>query len=617
MFIKEIKKKNKGYEKVFIYHRLMESYRTERGPRQRTVLNLGKLDLHRKQWKLLADKIEEKTTGQQSLIECDEYIESLATHYANLIIHKTLDGKKIVDEKADAPEYETVDIKSVKNSRSRTIGAEYVGLSMFKRLGLDILFQRLGFNKDQINLAALSIIGRLVHPASERKTRVWAQSSTGLDELLGTDFKNLSNNALYRILDLLFSHKKRIEKHLRLRERDLFSLNEKIILYDLTNTYFEGDAQKNPKAKRARSKDKRNDRPLVTLGLVVDEVGFPKVSKIFKGNISEGKTLLEMIESLQAEKIERKDDKKNNPKARRGITVILDAGIAIEENITLLKKEGYDYICVARNKPVDFSEINTDDLYTIKKDKKNKIEVALIEQNQESVLYCKSLLKEKKEKAMRTQLQHRFEQELKKIATSITKKNGTKKYDKVLERIGRKKEKYSSIAQYYEIDVKQKDGIATDVKWDMEKKERADQHFSGSYFLRTSRTDLSKKEIWSLYVTLNTVEDSFRYLKDDLEIHPVHHQKKLRVNAHLFSAVLAYHLLISIYTELQQHGITMRWKHVRDLLASQVRITTSMNNKQGERIYMRSCSEPEPFHRKIYKALGLKLIPLKHKRSKI
>lgn len=616
MFIKEIKKRNKGYDKVFSYHRLMESYRTDRGPRQRTILELGKLSLPKDRWKLLADCIETKVTGQQSLLSFDPHIEDLATHYANLIIHRRLIIAPSKETQKEESEYETVDIKSFSNSKSRTIGAEYVGLSMFRRLGLEALFQRLGFSKTEVHLGALSIISRLVHPVSEHQTRQWAQHLSGLDELLDTDFSCLSNNALYRILDLQLFHKEEIEKYLKKRERNLFSLKENIILYDLTNTYFEGNAKKNKKAKYSRSKEKRNDCPLVTLGLVIDEMGFPKASKIFKGNMSEPDTLKEMIEVLQGNKT-KKPDEENSKKDKKGITVVLDAGIATEDNLTLLKGEGYDYICVARNKPVNFSEINKDDLLTIKKNKDNKVEVKLIERGGESILYCKSLLKGKKEQAMKTLFQERFEEGLKEISSSLFKKGGTKKYDRVLERIGRLKEKYSSIAHYYKVEVKQKDGLTTGLKWKFEKKQEAQERFSGSYFLRTSRTELNEKEIWSLYVMLTNVEDAFRYLKSELNLRPVWHQKETRVDAHLFNTILAYHLLVSLQTKLQQGGIYMRWWNIRELLSSQVRITTAMTNKEGKRIYIRNCSDPEPFHKAIYNALGLNYYPLKTKRIKI
>jgi len=611
MFIKEIEKKNKGYEKTFKYHRLMESYRTQRGPRQRTILNLGALDIPKDQWKLLADLIEAKVLGKKTLFETDKHIDELASHYASLIIHRRISVGDIYQEKEDT-EYETVNLKSIFNSKARRIGAEYVGLSMFRLLGLDGLFKRLGFSDTEINLAALSIVGRLVYPASERRIRIWAKHISGIDELLGTDFSHLSNNALYRILDLQLSHKEKIEEHLRVKERSLFSLRENIILYDLTNTYFEGEAKTNKKAKHGRSKEKRTDCPLVTLGMVIDEKGFPKKSRIFKGNISEPDTLCEMIKDLQGS-----EQMQSTKKDKKGIMVVIDAGIADEDNLSFLKDGGYDYICVARNKPIDVSTIKEDELLTIKKDTDNKVEVKLIKEEGENILYCKSLLKGKKEQAMMSLFQERFEKGLNEIGGSLSKKGGTKKYERVIERIGRLKEKYSSIAHYYKIDVKQKDGIATEIDWKFEKAEKAKQRFSGSYFLRTSRTDLNEKEIWSLYVMLTNVEDAFRYLKSELNLRPIWHKKETRVDAHLFNTMLAYHLLVSIQTKLRNSGIYMRWRHIRELLSTHVRITTSMTNKDGKRIFIRNCSEPEPFHKAIYNAIGLDHYPLGSIRTKI
>lgn len=600
MFIREIKKKNPGYDKEFITHRLVESYRTEKGPRQRTILNLGTLDLPKEQWKLLADRIEAEIIGQQNFYPVDEAVEKCAVHYAQLIIQKRLIKPEAEDRKKEEPQYETVNLNSLTNSKSRNLGAEHIGFAVFKMLGLDTLFSRLGFNENQGALAALSIIGKLVRPGSEQQTRRWAQNVSALGELLNTDFTHLGNNALYRISDLLLTHKERIEKHLADREKNLFSLKENIILYDLTNTYFEGRAKGNGKAKYGRSKEKRYDCPLLTLGLVIDEMGFPKLSKIFRGNISEPGTLKDIIKELE----QNTQEKNGKP------TVVMDAGIAVEDNLTLLKNEGYDYVVVARNKPVDMSEINHDDLVTIKKDKNNTVQAQLIKKEGEHILYCKSLLKAKKEQSMKRQFQQRFENDLKQAVASLSKKGGTKKYDKVLQRIGRLQGKYASIAQYYEIDVQHENQTATHIEWKFVKQEKAEQRFSGSYFLRTSRTDLDEKAIWALYTMLTNVEGAFRSLKSELDLRPVFHQKEDRSDAHLFITVLAYHLLNTIQTQLRQHDIHMQWQNIREHLSTHVRITTSMTTKDGRRIHIRKSSDPEPFHRIIYDAVHLNYYPL-------
>lgn len=381
---------------------------------------------------------------------------------------------------------------------------------------------------------------------------------------------------------------------LRARENDLFSLSETIILYDLTNTYFEGQAASNGKAKFGRSKEKRSDCRLLTLGLVIDSQGFPKTSRVFAGNQSEPETLLNMVRALQ----EQDPTMSNKP------TIVIDAGIATEENLKLLK-EDYHYIAVSRKKidPPDF-----DDCIVIKETKQNKVEAKLISGDEEIFLYCNSHLKMKKEQSMQGRLEQNFQDQLKEIARSIRKKWGTKRYDKVLQRVGRLKEKYKKIARFYQIHVEEKDGLASRVTWEY-LKEQSDQRFSGAYFLRTDRLDLSEKEIWSIYILLTQLEDAFRTLKSELLLRPVFHQKEQRSDAHIFITLLAYHLLHSIRTCLKEHGIHMSWQQIRDRMSTHCRLTTRLETKDDYTLFIRKCSEPEEFHKVIYDALKLKNCP--------
>lgn len=611
MFIKEIKKHNKHYDKEFISHRLVESYRSEKGPRHRTILNLGQLRIPKEQWKALADTIEAKLSGQQSLYPIEETIETPADHYAQLIIKNRLvqtvnESDSSDSENEQEPRYETVDLNSIENSKCRTLGAEYVGISIFRELGLDTYLNKLNFTEHQLKLAYLSVVGRLVHPASERNTAEWARHLSAMDELIGTDFSRLSHNALYRISDALLQHKEQLENYLAQKEKDLFHLEEKIILYDLTNTHFEGSAKKNSKAKRGRAKNKRTDCPLLTLGMVIDEQGFPKASRILPGNVSEPGTLKEFLNALRGEP-------SGNPKPGKGITVVMDAGIASEDNITLLKGLGYDYIVVARNQPVKFSELHPDQLITVKQDKHNKVEVELIDQDGERILFCKSKLKTAKEQSMKQYFQEHFEQDIKQIALALHKKNCMKNYDKVMQRIGRLKQKYSRIAAYYQIDVKKQGKNAVELTWKQIHQQRAEERFSGCYFLRTSRMNLDEKQIWSIYTMLTNLEDAFRSLKSELGLRPVRHHKEDRSDAHLFISVLAYHLLNTIQTKLTKNDIHIQWWRVRQLLSTHVRITTSMTTREGKRIHIRKSTKPELFHKHIYQALGLAPFPLKAK----
>ena len=529
MFIREVKKKNKGSDTIFVYHRLMESVRTPKGPRQRMLLDLGKLDLPQEQWKTLANRIEEIISGQQRLVELAQPIEDLARQCASRLIRKQIQSapapSTAQEQKQAAEEWERVDLNSLSQSEARTIGGEAVGYHAFKELGFPKMLKECGLTQEQINLVALLVIGRLLHPGSERQTALWGRLISGLGELLGADFQHISNNILYRISDLLVEHKETIEKRLAEQERALYSLGEKIILYDLTNTYLTGCAEGSSKARHGRSKEKRSDCPLLTLALVIDEDGFPKASKVFAGNVSEPATLKSILTGLKQEK-EEKPDGQLALFQQTSPTVVIDAGIATQENLDLIIQENYHYICVSRTRP---KQIPEEGLIIIREDASSTIQVKRLDQDGEVFLYCQSSGRAKKEEAIKSLFQQRFEEGLKAITDSLTKKRGTKSYEKVMQRLGRLKEKYSLISQYYHIDIQKDKDRVTAINWSIEDEQKVKVRFSGSYYVRTSRRDLDEKQIWSLYISLTQLEDAFRSLKGELGLRPVYHQKDSRI----------------------------------------------------------------------------------------
>ena len=243
MFIREIKKQNRGSDRIYIYHRLMESVRTPKGPRQRIVLNLGTLDLPRDDWKALADRIEAIAGGQKQIDGVvPEQIELLARKYAAELRHKRENSVPAGVEVQPKPVWERVDLQSVSSEECRTIGAEAILHEAFNQLGFQEIFSALDFTEYQRQQAELMIVARAVHPASERETARWANANSALGELIGADFRHLSNNALYRLSDRLTRNMSRIEEQLAENERRYFGLEEKIILYDLTNTFLTGAA---------------------------------------------------------------------------------------------------------------------------------------------------------------------------------------------------------------------------------------------------------------------------------------------------------------------------------------------------------------------------------------
>ena len=595
MFIRTVTKSNGHGSNIYQCHQLVESIRTETGVQQKLLLSLGRLNLPKEKWPRLVARIKAIVQNQETLFAPDKQIEELAQRYAQQFIEKHSNDNGIAD-------YQTVNIQSLKNHRVRNIGGEYLGVTFFNKLQLAECLKDCGFTQRQIEIAILLIIGRLVHPSSERHLHDWAQNISGLDELIKTDYSQLSLNSLYHVSDLLNEHKAAIEAHLRRRENDLFSLDETIILYDLSNTYFEGRAASNAKAKFGHSKEKRSDCKLVTLGLVIDGQGFPKTSRVFTGNQSEPETLLDMVKTLRQQ----------DPTTTRKPTIVIDAGIVTEDNLKELK-EHYHYIAVSRKK---IKPPASDDCIVIKETNHNKVEAKRISGDDEIFLYCKSKMKQQKECAMQGRLKQYFEEQLAHIANSIHKKGCTKRYDKILERIGRLKEKYKLIARFYQIHVEEKDALAIRVTWKY-LQEQSDQRFSGTYFLRTNRFDLSEQEIWSIYIMLTQIEDSFRTLKTDLELRPVFHQKEIRCDAHIFITLLAYHLLHSIRNNLKEKGIHLSWCKIRDRMSTHCRLTNRLKTKDGDMLFIRKCSEPEDFHKTIYDALLLDRRPCKTKKYKV
>lgn len=601
VFIKAITKRNRVSRKSYTYHRLLESYRSSRGPRHEIILNLGRLELPKDQWKILADRIDQILTAQKPLRPPEQHIEKLAQHYAALIRQRRGEKQDSAGKPPEAqPILRTVDLRSVRAGLVRTIGAEYVGVEFYRKLGMERILAQAGLDEEQQRIAAILIVGRLVRPASELSTLGWVRHRSGLSELLGSWVKGVSLSGLYRGTDVLYQSKERIEELLREEERKLFGLEEKVILYDLTNTYFEGCRYGGREVLHGKSKDKRSDCPLMTVGLVVDEWGFAKRSGLFPGNAKEPATLQEMLRELGA---------------ASDATVVVDAGIGTEENLLKLREAGFHYICVARGKPLEEAQDTDEGMVLIKAQRENIVRGKLVKGDGEWVLRCDSTQRRVKEQAMKERFRERYEEGLKDIRSSLGKKRGTKSYEKVLERLGRLKARSHGIHRYYDVTLTHDEHIVTELRWSYSRGQEADERYAGRYYIRTSRTDLDEKSLWQLYITLGGIEDSFRSLKGELGLRPVFHSKTTRIKAHLFITILAYHLLNAIRHRLRAHGYVARWSTVRQRLSTHVMSTVSMKTEKGTSISIRAASTPEVEHRDIYRALGLRLTPLPRRRS--
>jgi len=357
MFIRRTVSKSKKYndEKYYTY-RLVESYRLNGKVKQRVLLNLGSdFNVDKDNWSILSIRIEDIVKQRESLfeVEIDKKLESLAQQYALQLI--SLSAKSLDDLDTD---YKEIDVHSIEQVNPKTIGSEHIVYETMKKLELPSLFESLDYTPMQVNSAIGTLIAKACSPASDKKSIEWLRDLSGAGELYGCDYNSISSNSIYRVADKLLNNKDEIEKHLYNKSKELFQYDQTITLYDLTNTYFEGDAKGVVKASRGRSKEKRSDAKIVTLAVVLDSSGFIRNSQIFKGNISEPSTLKEMIDSLHIAKKDNQDTGiqtllESNNKNTASL-VVMDAGIASQENIDYLIESGYEYLVVSRKRDKQF-----------------------------------------------------------------------------------------------------------------------------------------------------------------------------------------------------------------------------------------------------------------------
>ena len=501
MFIKSAPKKDKETGKVYSYYRLCMSYRLGNKVRHRGILSLGDLNelSHYQDYKDLADRIDQLISGNTSLFECaNPVVERLAQGFYKQIIEK-----KLIDQAPEREEektFHTVDLASLAIENAREIGGESLCKQALDQLDLRRCLEQAGFADEDLGLAMAHIISRALFPASEHATAEWMKDNSGICELLGIDANKVSHHKLYRISRMLSDQQERIESYLSKKTSELFDLQDKIILYDLTNSYFEGRKLTSILASFAKSKEKRQDCKLITLALVVNVEGFVKYSKIYRGNIGEIATLEPTLDDLSS----RGSFTPKKP------MVVMDAGIASEENLLMLRNKGYDYLCVARGKFKDYVAVKNDTQPVAITDKRRSpIELTMIEQQgiDDTLLFVRSEKKAKKEVSMHEKFTTHFEEGLKQVMFGIQNKGGTKKLAKVWERIGRLKERYPSAHRFYDIQVASENGIVTKLEW--KKITPVSRKEEGVYFLRTSVKQVDEKGFWDIYNTIREIEAVF------------------------------------------------------------------------------------------------------------
>lgn len=549
------------------YWALVESYRTERGPRQRTVAWLGELD-------------------KAGRIGVANVAKGTHSHQGNLF------------EKEPEPEWVEVNVRGVRVENTREFGGPWLGLELIRKLSLDRFFsENISKGREKIPWATMVLVlvlCRLSRPSSELHIAEHFFEQTALADLLGIPQNRINENRLYRALDKVFPHKEALEKHLKEKAGSLFKLDYDLFLYDVTSTYFEGEATANALAKRGYSRDHRGDCKQVYIGLVVTRDGFPLGYEVFAGNRSDVTTVEEIVEVMEG----------RYGKANR--IWVMDRGMASDGNFDFLNKEGRKYIIGAnRGKLKRYeSDLLEKDWQTVQAG----LEVKKVERpdRREIFILCRSRDRAKKEKAMHDRFEQRIEESLIRMANSCEKR----RYQvRVIERrVGKLLGKNSRAAGLFDVKVEKGPNGGAEVSWTKRDDWRDWSRLSeGCYMLRSNISDWSPEELWKAYIQLTEAEEAFRIQKNDLKIRPIWHQKEERVLAHILVCFLAYVVWKSLEGLCRQAGLGDEPRKVfREL--SQIKLSdVILPVRIGKEIRLRCVETPTKHQRILLQKLKLDL----------
>ncbi|MFH1265929.1 MAG: IS1634 family transposase [Planctomycetota bacterium] len=567
------------------YWALVESYRTARGSRQRVVAYLGELrGSERSGWAQLGRKLSGKEKPRRSLFDPPPYDEP--------------------------PEDETVlvRLKGVKLERVRDFGDVWMAWGLWRLLGLDTLLAELiPRGQEEVpwaTVAAILVIARFCEPQSELHIESTWYRRTALDDLLGVAPEKVHTDRLYAALDVLLPHKEAIEKHLKDRLGNLFDLKYDLLLYDVTSTYFEGQCEGNPMARRGYSRDQRPDCPQVCIGLVVTEDGFPLGYEVFAGNRTDVTTVEEMVEAME----------RKYGRARR--VWVMDRGMVSEKNLQFLRSRGGQYI-VGTPKAM----LRRFEAHLVEKDWQEVqagVEVKLVPgpEGDEAFVLARSADRREKERAMHERFGNRMEEGLKRLQASAA--SGRLKDEAVANRrLGRLQAQNWRAAGAFDVTVeklKKPQGKAR-----LKVRFRRNRRWSdwaalseGCYLLRTNLTDTDPATLWKRYIQLTDAEWAFRITKDELEIRPIWHHREDRVLAHILVCFLAYVLWKTLAGWMQRSGLGDAPRTLLEELAKiksgDIVLPAAPQNGRPERtVRLRCVTEPDPAQKILLHRLGLTL----------
>jgi transposase len=585
---------------------LVESYRNAEGsPRQRVIASLGDAVIPEAEKSAIAGAVTRSLRGADGGAEHELFAPDLTADAATWVARiVALAGRsKGGRQGVSAAVLDGVLVDEIETTDVVELGPELVALKAWKELGLTPMLARLGMTPSRITIAQLLVANRFIEPLSEWALIDWA-AHTALPEMLEVNITKGTKDRLYNTGDELLKHRGAIETSLREHESDLFSSKRSIILYDVTNTHFEGVCAGNPKAKHGKNKQKRNDCRQVAVGMAFDEHGLPLAHEVFEGNVADTKTLAVLLDRLTPS-----DCADLNP------IVVLDAGFASKANIELLRERGYSYLInVTRSNRSKYAEFFKREQFEELPGRKAalKVEVKKItdpEDEHSQLVLCRSAQRRLKEEAMISKAEARFLKDIGALRNSIEK--GQLKAPTVIERrIGKLQKKHSRVQRFYKIAHRSGEpGTASPTGPTLEAT-RDDARIEGAlelcgdYVLKTDK-DMGAAELWELYMTLLKAESGFRMLKGTLGLRPNFHQLEHRVDAHIFISVLAYHLLCWVRHHMERAGDYREWVTLRRLLGTHSLVSTRMPLVGGRIVTVRKPSLPDAEQAQVYRNLEI------------
>ena len=567
------------------YWALVESVRTERGPRQRVVAHLGELKAWAESgWVQLARRLDRKDRPQPTLFDPPAHREPEEGRWA------------------------WVKIKGVRLERLRDFGDVWLAWGLWRLLGLDALLARvMPPGREDVPwpvVAAILAIARFCEPSSELHIEDTWYRRTALDDLLGVAAEQVHTDRLYAGLDQLLPYKAAIEAHLKARLGDLFDLKYDLLLYDVTSTYFEGECLGNPMAKRGYSRDSRPDCPQVCIGLVVTTDGIPLGYEVFDGNTGDSTTVEQIVEAMEAKY------------GRADRVWVMDRGMVSEANLAFIRGRGGSYI-VGTPKVM----LRQFEQYLVDKDwheVQAGVEVKLVPgpDGQETFILARSRDRREKEKAMHERFVGRMEEGLKKLAAAAAR-GRLKDAGEAHRRLGRLQERYWRASGAFAVAIAplaQPQGKAhLSVAWKRNGRWSEWAAVSeGCYLLRTNLVETDPAVLWKRYIQLTEAEWAFRITKDELALRPVWHHTADRVKGHILVCFLAYAMWKTLAQWMRGGGLGDAPRPLVEDLAriksGDVRLPTcGPDGRPGRTLRVRCVTTPDASQRVLLSRLGLRL----------